>query len=187
MNTQQGVVLITTLVLLLVMTLLGVTAMNTTTIQEKMAGNNLDRERAFQAAEAALRDAEQLLEDPPASIDPLSGAVSDDCTDGLCTKREDNAGFDFDAAEGDAGWYDERWLDATLDVWDTANKHREYASTISGVSTTPKYIIEFLSTVDCPGSITGANDCEIYRVTALATGGTTNSRVMLQSTYRITP
>jgi len=187
MNTQHGVVLISSLVMLLIMTLLGVTAMNTTTIQEKMAGNYLDRERAFQAAEAALRDAEQLLETPPVNLTPLSGAVNDNCTNGLCTKREDNAGFDFTASEGAAGWFEDRWLDTSMDVWNTTNKHREYTTTINGVSTTPKYIIEFLSTVDCPSSITGANDCEIYRITALATGGTVNSRVMLQTTYRIRP
>lgn len=187
MNTQKGVVLISSLVLLLVMTLLGVSAMNTTTLQEKMAGNNLDRERAFQAAEAALRDAEQFLEDIPAIYIPLSSAVNDDCTNGLCTKRENNAGFDFDAAEGDAGWFEERWLDDTLDVWNTANKHRVYTTTLAGVSSSPKYIIELLSAVDCPGSATGASDCETYRITALTAGGTTNSRVMLQSTYRIRP
>jgi len=187
MNTQKGVVLISSLVLLLIMTLLGVTAMNTTTLQEKMAGNNLDRERAFQAAEAALRDGEQFLEDIPAIYSPLSTSVNDNCNNGLCTKREDNIGFDFDAAEGDAGWYEERWLDDTLDVWNSGAKHRVYTTTIAGVSTSPKYIIELLNTVDCPGSITGANDCEIYRITALAHGGTTNSRVMLQTTYRTRP
>jgi len=186
-NKQKGVVLITSLVLLLIMTMLGVTAMSTTIIQEKMAGNSLDRERAFQAAEAALRDAEQFIENPTFAFDPLASAVNDSCTNGLCTKRENNAGFDFNLGSSDAGWIDERWLDPTLDVWNDVSKHRQYTITINGVSTIPKYIIEYLTSIDCPGSINGANDCEIYRITAQATGGTINSRVMLQSTYRIRP
>jgi len=187
MNTQKGVVLVISLVLLLIMTLLGVTAMSTTTIQEKMAGNTLDRERAFQAAEAALRDAEQFIENPPAAFDPLSSAVNDTCTNGLCTKREDDAAFNINTGSSDANWIDERWSDTTLNVWNTANSYRQYSTTINGISSTPKYIIEYLSAIDCPGSITGSSDCEIYRITAQATGGTLSSRVMLQSTYRIKP
>lgn len=187
MNKQKGVVLATSLIMLLIMTLLAVTAMSTTTIQEKMAGSTLDRERAFQAAEAALRDAEQFIENPPAAFDPLTNFVVDNCTNGLCTKREDNAGFNIDLGSDDDGWINERWLDSTLNVWNVASKHRKYTTTINGVSTAPKYIIEFLSIVDCPTSTTGANDCEIYRITALATGGSSNTQVILQSTYRFKP
>ena len=58
---QRGAILIVSLLLLLVMTLIGVTAVSTTTLQEKMAGNNRQRQLAFQAAGAALRDAETWL------------------------------------------------------------------------------------------------------------------------------
>jgi len=52
---QTGAALIVSLVLLLIMTVLGVTAMRTTTLQERMAGNLRDNNLAFQDAEAALR------------------------------------------------------------------------------------------------------------------------------------
>lgn len=58
---QQGAALLVALVILLIMTLLGVTTLQTTSLDEKMAGNSWDQNSAFQAAEAALRDAENQL------------------------------------------------------------------------------------------------------------------------------
>lgn len=61
---ERGAALIVGLVFLLVMTLIGVTAMQSTTLQERMAGNTRDRHLAFQASEAALREGERWLSDP---------------------------------------------------------------------------------------------------------------------------
>jgi type IV pilus assembly protein PilX len=58
---QQGIVLVTGLIILLVMTVIGVTAMQSTSLDERMAGNMRSRNVAFQAAEAALREAENQL------------------------------------------------------------------------------------------------------------------------------
>jgi type IV pilus assembly protein PilX len=55
---QRGVVLIVALVVLLVLTLLGISSMQGTVMEERMAGNMYDRNLAFQAAEAALRAGE---------------------------------------------------------------------------------------------------------------------------------
>ena len=63
---QRGSALIIALVFLLVMTLIGVTAMQGTSQQESMAGNMRDRNLAFQAAEAALRAGETWLNVPGA-------------------------------------------------------------------------------------------------------------------------
>ena len=58
---QRGAVLIISLIFLLLMTLVGVTAMQGTTMQERMSGNMQDRNVAFQASEAALRLGENWL------------------------------------------------------------------------------------------------------------------------------
>ena len=58
---QQGSALIFSLVILLIMTLIGVTSMNTSTLEEKMAANDRARKVAFQSAESALRDAETAI------------------------------------------------------------------------------------------------------------------------------
>lgn len=58
---QGGAALIISLIFLLLMTLIGVTSMQTTTLQERMAGNSRDRNLALQAAEAGLRQGELWL------------------------------------------------------------------------------------------------------------------------------
>jgi type IV pilus assembly protein PilX len=58
---QRGAVLITSLILLLILTLLGVASMRNTTLEEKMAGNMHNRHLAEQAADAGLRGAEDWL------------------------------------------------------------------------------------------------------------------------------
>lgn len=61
---QRGAALVVGLIFLLVMTLIGVAAMRSTGLQERMAGNLRDRSLAFQAGEAALRAGEQWLSIP---------------------------------------------------------------------------------------------------------------------------
>nr|MCU0936636.1 PilX N-terminal domain-containing pilus assembly protein [Gammaproteobacteria bacterium] len=53
-RSQRGAVLIVALILLAVLTLLGVTAMSTTSLEEKMAANTQEGTRAFQIAETGL-------------------------------------------------------------------------------------------------------------------------------------
>jgi Tfp pilus assembly protein PilX len=54
---QNGAVLIVALLFLVILTILGLTAMQGTTMEERMSGNSRDINVALQAAEAALRDA----------------------------------------------------------------------------------------------------------------------------------
>lgn len=49
---QSGAVLIVALILLLVLTVLGISSMNTTSLEERMAANTQESFRAFRAAEA---------------------------------------------------------------------------------------------------------------------------------------
>jgi len=54
---QRGVVLVTALVFLVILTLLGITSMSTNILEEKMAANSQDINRAFQAAESSITTA----------------------------------------------------------------------------------------------------------------------------------
>jgi len=54
---QSGAVLIVAMIILVVLTLLGVTAMNTSSLQEKIASNTQEQVHAFQAAETGLNQA----------------------------------------------------------------------------------------------------------------------------------
>lgn len=61
-NTQQGAVLVVSLLILLILTIIGVNSMQSSTLEEKMASNSRDRNVGFQSAEAAMRDAETYIE-----------------------------------------------------------------------------------------------------------------------------
>lgn len=52
---QHGATLIVLLIMLMVITLLALSTIRSTTLDEKMAGNARDRDKAFQAAEAAVQ------------------------------------------------------------------------------------------------------------------------------------
>jgi type IV pilus assembly protein PilX len=58
---ERGVALIIGLVILAVLSMIGVAAFSISTQEERMAGNSRDRMRAFEAAEAALRDCEDFI------------------------------------------------------------------------------------------------------------------------------
>jgi len=59
---ERGVVLLVALVMLLLVTVLGLTSARMLTMEERMAANSFDRNLAFQAAETALREGEALAE-----------------------------------------------------------------------------------------------------------------------------
>ena len=54
-HAQRGMALLVSLVFLLVLTLIGLSSMQSATLQEKMAGSVILRNQSFQGAEAALR------------------------------------------------------------------------------------------------------------------------------------
>jgi len=87
---QRGLSLVTTLVLMMATLGLGVAVMGVNAMEERMIANTKDRDLALQAAEAALRDAEQ---DVASNISPAT-AFNDTCTSGLCTppSQRDNLG-----------------------------------------------------------------------------------------------
>ncbi len=60
---QQGVALIVSLVILVLVTVAGVATMESTGMQLKMANASRDRQQAFEAAEAALRLVEENVND----------------------------------------------------------------------------------------------------------------------------
>lgn len=70
---QEGAVLLVCLVMLLVLTMIGVSSMSNSTLQERMAGGTRDYNQAFQAAEASLRVGEAYVrQQVEASADPTS-------------------------------------------------------------------------------------------------------------------
>lgn len=159
---QSGIALVTSLIFLIVLTLLGVTAMQTTALEEKMAGNVRDLNLAFQASEAALREGEHFLQ---AAVLPVF-----DGTNGLHQPAD----------------YSNPALWEQDDIWNSASS--SYSENITEVASQPKYIIEELAPIpDSGGSLasdTPLPDIQVYRVTARGEGGTSSTVVILQTTYK---
>lgn len=182
---QHGMVIILALVILLILSILGISSMSSSTLQERMSANTRDRHVAFQAAEVALRAAEREIE---AGLNPPTGTTaaqansfSTQCLNGLCNCYINTATCFSNSATSNY------WNDATIDVWNTNDRHRTYSGVLSEVITNPIYIIEFLTYVAASSSSTGTpgpGDPEFYRITVLGFGQSSTSRVMLQSTYK---
>jgi type IV pilus assembly protein PilX len=166
---QNGAILVVSLLLLLVMTLLGLTAMQVTRMEERMAGNTRDLNLAFQGAEAALRDGERQIEDAVGRPDA--------CDDGACGVWQPD--MVPDTIVNDHPWW----------VANTGAGVREYdgingAAVVAGLAETPLMVVEeagFLADDLDPAS-TGR---DFYRITAFSTGGTDTARAMLESIYTV--
>lgn len=65
---QKGSSLIICMIFLLLLTIVGMSSMQSATMQERMVGNAVDENRAFQSAEGALRAGEKYVQDNSATI-----------------------------------------------------------------------------------------------------------------------
>ncbi len=179
---QSGVVLVTALMVLVVLTLLMVSTMRTGIIEERMAGNLREWNKAFQAAEAALRDGEREIYQATRIVGEAGFETGCSAT-GLCYPGTDGTPvWDKLTNDNDLGWT----------VGDDAGKSVKYGTytggaSVSGVLKQPRYIIEVI-TVPAAGSLKtgfGAGQPNyLYRITAVGFASSVKTRVMLQATYR---
>ena len=73
--TQRGMALLVSLVFLLLLTLIGLSSMQSATLQEKMAGSVALRNQSFQSAEAALRVGESTVQRDSYALPVCSGII----------------------------------------------------------------------------------------------------------------
>jgi type IV pilus assembly protein PilX len=185
---QRGAVLVIALVMLLILTLVGIAGLRDTQLQERMAGGAQDRERALQAAESALREAEQSIEDGTAddvsndygaNYKDYEGADVGDKDD--LQRKNSGGGFVTEA---------EYWRDHYDWTGDSGNNSTVSTSTLAGLNTQPLYVIERLprdySAVPDSFNVKGAGypTVDDYLITVRATGATDDTVVILQSYYR---
>jgi type IV pilus assembly protein PilX len=175
MKKQKGAALIVSLVLLTSVALLGVAGVQTIGLEEKMAGHSFDRNLMFQAAEAALREAEQYVETnkPIASYTDVDGtclvesAINNcDLTTGLCPPPDKDC-------------KKPRWLpDSGFTQWKNATV------SLPELAGTPQYFIEYLgNTFPCRDYGEIYPDCKRYRITARSNPSAGRASVMVQSVF----
>ncbi len=162
---QRGAALALALVFMLLLTLLGVGAMQSSSLQERMAGNVRDSNVAFQSAEAAARAAEEILQGATLGSFNGSNGLYPFCGGGTCTTPD--------------------WQDTASTGW------RERAATpaaITGASQQPEFIIEEIpAIVDPTGSLAAdepGQTLEFYRITARGYGISDSTMAVIQVMYR---
>ena len=183
---QKGAALAVSLLILMVMTVLGISAMSTTTLQERMANNHRQNQLAFQSAEAALRTAEAWLVANVTGVTALRA--------------------NFNNAAPVAGLYSERSpvivdptrpLPAGVNLFDDtgwlAAGNAVAVNTVNTATLTqsPRYIIQYVGRVGPPPKDYSGKKPDKreygFRITAIGWGEGANptSRYLLQSNFRI--
>jgi type IV pilus assembly protein PilX len=167
---QSGVVLFVALILLLILSLLGVTAARMQTVEERMARNDNNRQLGAQAAEAALRAAE---------VGVLTGIY-------------------FNFAGNANGLYQPDWSHTGSALtgmnWKSVGATIPYAGPALTLLPLPSQVPTMV--IEQMPSVAGANDdtsmaalnapspVTVYRVTAQGVGADTTSTTTLQSIVR---
>jgi type IV pilus assembly protein PilX len=147
-------VLVVSLIFLLLLTLLGVSAMQNATMQEKMSGSVMVRNQSFQYAEAALRLGESQIQ--------TTGFVLVKCTTlATCAPPPESTSFPSAGNNGSSGV-----------TWVQAGANAVYALQNIGTTTTP---------ISRPPTCSANSTVTLYRVTASAKQGT--SVTVLESIY----
>ena len=188
---QRGVVLVVTLIVLVLVSILGVSSVRNVTFQERMTGQALDRNIAFQAAEAALREGETLAlaqsQATTVNADFPSGrrgnTVDTSMRNGLFEDLDPNSCNASPCADGLCSQPDlsctPRWFDPAVS-WRTATTALGFGS-----GNAPQFIVEFLGDdFACdPGNPLSSENCSHYRITARGQPGDGRADVLLQSVY----
>lgn len=163
---QSGVSLIIALIFLVVLTLFATAGVRTTLLQERMAGNSMDMNLSFQAAELAVRQAE---------IRAGGGLVMTQfnslCSNGLCSFL--NAPY----------WANtSTWADGLGEKYARVNVASTALANINPpLAADPKYMIEYLGAINMSGE--SENSTEAYRVFAHALGTNEKTETNVMTTY----
>lgn len=168
---QHGAIMVVALLLLLVMTVLALSASQTTTLQERMAGNARDSDLAFQAAEAGLRDSEAITTTQAKQNggQAVTCVITDSCE---VKQRDINYAPDF--ARGDAFWQDNprQYADAGKQITEAVSDPQIFTEMRANIPDT--------LSVSKPNTPAGTG-IVYYMHTVRAKGGTDTATVVLQT------
>ena len=185
-NRQDGFILVTSLVFLVIITLLAVSAINSSTLQERMAANQREKSRALNAADSALRYVETLLAsnsfracnpalNPGLTSGTQAGSSCDANASGLTVIPASSAGTD------PTTYYlsDAFWSQTGVSTYQLPGD----AST-SGLNI--QYVVEYVRQQADDLNPGAAGTTVLFRITARARGRSPGSRAVVQSIYQVT-
>ena len=167
LHQQSGIVLMLSLIFLILLTLLAISGMQGTILQERMAGNTRDRMLALEAAETALRTAADILGTP--GLPSGTGMYMTPSTSPAA------------AYTSTQQWDAYPWASAAATL---------ATGTVSGVAQQPQYVIERMTTT-APSNGTQVTAIAFgptaghgyFRITSRGVGATINASVILQEFY----
>jgi len=185
---QRGSLMLVTLVILAIVTILGISTMDSTGMEMQMSSNSRTYQEAFEAAEYVLSWVEANVAaagyfstNSLANTTPACGAVcfSTACTNGYCfngTNPNNTTTCKLNAPTT------QPYQDATL--WSTSTKHRTLS--VPNTSITAKYIIEYrcYTSRDPALPYSAANSARMFRITTYVVGEGGRARIMLRSTIK---
>lgn len=204
-RSQRGAALLVSLIFLLLLTILALSASSRSLLQERMAGSLRNAQQAQMAANAALRAAEWQIWSRTSQVgkymDCQNGQVSSD--DGCVVYNASNtsmygAGGTVTNFQTSAGWVT---TGAHTYTGPTGTGYTSSSSTMTSdyrqLAQNPVYIIEDMGLELPPGAGTqheagatgpagsgpGQVSTHVFRITARATGGSPNTVSVLQSTF----
>lgn len=189
---SRGFALATSLIMLVIVTLLALAGARMAIDSRKVADNQRDRNIAFQAAEAALRDAEFDIEGGTRmtvfDANEQTGFVKGRCGTG------GNARGLCETADGEIVpiWqtvnFDDVSANAPTVAYGTFTSNRFASGAGLLPSRPPRYIIEPMQLTIEGASANAQGKVPFYRITAVGFGPNPAVRVMLQTFYyKITP
>lgn len=187
-TSQQGAALVVTLILLLVLTVLGITAVRTTFLEERMARHAMDRTIAMESAEAALREAELWLDSQ------VNLPHEEECGDAGSGNCVDVAVLDDNELLAFGGTAEDFFSDAvetfSLAQWQQHGKfidddNDDVADVPSGAIEAPRYLIREVRFI--PDSLNRGHGKPpgryLYEISAIGFGSSVATQVVLQSTF----
>ncbi|WOG26411.1 PilX N-terminal domain-containing pilus assembly protein [Endozoicomonas sp. 8E] len=176
---EDGTALLYTMVFLTLMVMATLTAVQFSSLEQRMSASYRTHQTAFVAAETAMLEAERCIKNQNSCND--INTFASDCSGGLCFSGSDRNSI-ISCRAGNA----RPWEIAAL--WTDAGKTIAAITLPSGTSA--RYVVEFLCYVPrtlfgvSPNPANPSDWSQLYRVTVLASVDNLNSQVMLQSTYK---
>ena len=182
---QKGVALIVGLVMLLVLTVIGLSAMQGTAMQEKMSGNYRDANMALQAGEAALRYVEEgYLK----SLDDMVVGQPYGSCGGTCQIVDSSEGSTLPGTDA-AGWDAQSINFGGLNTATGSSISPPAGSelTVGHYSAIPSFVVEYATfrpdAFDKGAGVEDDTGRAMYRNTIKASGGSNTSEAILESVF----
>lgn len=168
---QRGAILIIALVMLLVITMLGTGSLTSVTLEERMVSNMQSANKAFEGAEAALAQCENLIRSSTVSELEVGGilGVVDYGTTSVASERFDS---DF-------------WLNQGTEL--QANNLVRSDTNPEGLVAAPRCLIELVgqvsSSIDLSRQYSNSADKLVYLITAFSLGADGGTQAVLESLF----